>query len=157
MSIEDIYELSGLKSTAYLRSNCHVDFPLNQKKLKKTRGHLYITAPKHVCVELVKLNGVEFKVKFLIIKNAKVRPKVTNPNLTNFTSPNRFKPLTFENNGPDLGNDIDHSEESDMCADLKRTVRNSHQTSKHNSKRRPPVVHPSRKSNDIFQCTNIPR
>ena len=28
MSIEDIYELFGLKSIAYLRSNCHVDFPL---------------------------------------------------------------------------------------------------------------------------------
>ena len=139
MSIEDIYERFGLKSTAYLRSNCHVDFPLNQQA-QKTRGHVYITAPKHVCDELVKLNGVEFKGKFLIIENAKVRPKVTNPNLTNFTSPNRFEPLTYESNGPDLGNDIDHSEESDMCADLKRTVRNSQQTSKHNSKRRPPVV-----------------
>ena len=139
MNIEDIYELFGLKSTAYLRSNCHVDFPLNQQT-QKTRGHVYITAPKHVFDELVKLNGVEFKGKFLIIENAKVRPKVTNPNLTNFTSPNRFEPLTFENNGSDLGNDIDHSEESDMCADLKRTVRNPQQTSKHNSKRRPPVV-----------------
>ena len=67
------------------------------------------------------------------MENAKVRPKVTNPNLTNFTSPNRFESLTYENNGPDLGNDIDHSEESDMCADLKTTVRNSQQTSKHNS------------------------
>ena len=139
MNIEDIYELFGLKSTAYLRSNCHVDFPLNQQT-QKTRGHVYITAPKHVCDELVKLNGVEFKGKFLIIENAKVRPKVTNPNLTNFTSPNRFEPLTYESNGPDLGNDIDHSEESDMCADLKRTVRNFQQTSKHNSKRRPPVI-----------------
>ena len=27
-----------------------------------------------------------------------------------------------------------------MCADLKRTVRNSQQTSKHNSNRRPPVL-----------------
>ena len=27
-----------------------------------------------------------------------------------------------------------------MCADLKRTARNSQQTSKHNSKRKPPVV-----------------
>ena len=27
-----------------------------------------------------------------------------------------------------------------MCADLKRTVRNSQQTSKRNSKRRPPVI-----------------
>ena len=53
MSIEDIYELFGLKSTAYLRSNCHVDFPLNQQT-QKTRGHVYITAPKNVCDELVK-------------------------------------------------------------------------------------------------------
>ena len=78
---------------------------------------------------LVKLNSVEFKGKFLIIENLKVRPKERNPNLTNFTSPNQ---LTFENNGSDLGNDIDHNEESDMCADLKRTVRDSQQTSKHN-------------------------
>ena len=139
VSIEDIYELFGLKSTAYLRSNCHVDFPLNQQT-QKNRGHAYITAPKHVCNELIKLNGVEFNGNFLIIENAKVRPKVTNPNLINFTSPNRFEPLTFVNNSPDLGNDIDHSEENDICVDLKRTVRNSQQTSKHNSKRRPPVV-----------------
>ena len=63
---------------------------------------------------IVKLNGVEFKGRFLIIENAKVRPKVTNPNLTNFPSPNRFEPLTFEKNIPDLGNDIDHNKVSDM-------------------------------------------
>ena len=106
VSIEDIYELFGLKSPAYLRSNCHADFPLNQQT-KKNRGHVYITAPKHICDELVKFNGAEFKGKFLIIENNKVRPKVTNPNLTNFTSPNRFEPLTFENNGPELGDNID--------------------------------------------------
>ena len=94
MSIEDIYELFRLKSTAYLPSNYHVDFPLNQQT-QKTRGHVYITAPKHVFDELVKLNGVEFKGKFLIIENAKVRPKVTNPNLKNFTSSNRFEPLAI--------------------------------------------------------------
>ena len=63
---------------------------------------------------IVKLNGVEFKSRFLIIENAKVRPEVTNPNLTNFPSPNRFEPLTFEKNIPDLGNDIDHNKVSDM-------------------------------------------
>ena len=82
VSIEDIYELFGLKSTAYLHSDCYVNFPLNQQT-QKTRRHVYITAPKHVRDELVKLNGVEFKGKFLIIENAKVRPKVTNPNLIN--------------------------------------------------------------------------
>ena len=127
VSIEDIYKLFGLKLIAYLRSNCHVDFPLNQQT-RKTRGHVYIRAPKYVCDELVILNGAEFKGKFLIVENANIRPKVTNPYLANFTSPNRLEPLTFENNGPDLGNDIGHSEESDMRPDLKRTVRNSQQT-----------------------------
>ena len=61
---------------------------------------------------------VEFKDNFWIIENAKVRPKVRNPNLINFTSLNRFEPLTFVNNSPDLGNDIDHSEESDMFVDF---------------------------------------
>ena len=61
---------------------------------------------------------LEFKDNFWITENAKVRPKVRNPNLINFTSLNRFEPLTFVNNSPDLGNDIDHSEESDMCVDF---------------------------------------
>ena len=43
------------------------------------------------------------------------------------------------NNSLDLGNDIEHSEESDLHADFKRAVRNSQQNSKYISKRRPPV------------------
>ena len=76
VSIEDIYELFGLKSTAYLRSNCHVDFPLNQQT-KKTRGHVYITAPKHVCDELVKLNDVEFKGNIQVVLLIKLLMQVT--------------------------------------------------------------------------------
>ena len=41
-------ELFVLKSTLYLCTNCHVDFSLNQQT-QKTRGHIYITAPKSVC------------------------------------------------------------------------------------------------------------
>ena len=103
MSTEDNYKLFGLKSTAYLCTNCHVDIPLNQQT-QKTRGHVYITAPKRVCVN--KLNGVEFKDKFLFIETAKVKLKVTIPNKINFTSPNQFEPLRFANNSPDLGNNI---------------------------------------------------
>ena len=44
------------------------------------------------------------------------------------------------NDSPDLGNNIDYSEESNLRVDFKRTLRNSQQTSKHISKRRPPVV-----------------
>ena len=41
VSIKDIYELFGLKSTAYLRTNCYVDFPLNQQTQKNQRSCLY--------------------------------------------------------------------------------------------------------------------
>ena len=106
----------------------------------KTKGHVYITAPKYVCDELVKLNGVEFKGEFLFIEIAKVKPKVTNPNKMNFISANRFELLRFANNSPDLGNDIEHSEKSDLRVDFKRTVRNSQENSKCISKWRPSVV-----------------
>ena len=73
----------------------------------------YLAAPKHVCAELIKLNGVRFKDNFLFIENAKVKPKVTNK--INFISPNRFQPLRLVKNSPGLGNDIDHSEERFAC------------------------------------------
>ena len=79
VSIEDIDELFGLKSAAYLCTNCYIYFPLNQQS-QKTKGHVHITAPKSVCDELVKLNGVEFKSKFLFIEIAKVKPKVIHVN-----------------------------------------------------------------------------
>ena len=86
MSIEDIYNFFSLKLTAHLCTNYHVDFPLNQQT-QKPKGPIYITAAKHVCNELVKLNGLEFKGIFSIIEIAKVKPKVTNPN-KNVISPN---------------------------------------------------------------------
>ena len=43
------------------------------------------------------------------------------------------------NNSLDLGNDIEHSEKSDLHADFKRAVRNSQQNLKYISKQRPPV------------------
>ena len=82
---------------------------------------------------------MEFKGNFFT-EIAKVKPKVTNPNKINFTSPNRFEPLRFANNSSDRGNDIDHSEESDLRVHFKRTVRNSQQNAKYISKWKPPVV-----------------
>ena len=144
VNIEDIYDIFGLKSTAYLRTNRHVDFSLNQQT-QKTKDHVYITAPKHACDEWVKLNGVEFKGKFLCIELAKVKLKVTNPNKINFTSPNRYEPLGFVSNSSDLCNGIDQSEENDLHVDFKRTVSNS----KYISKRKPPVVVNAHPKNQI--------
>ena len=146
VSIEDIYELFGLKSTAYLRKNCHVDFPLNQQ-IQRTRGHVYITVPKYVCDELAKLIGVEFKGKCLFIEDGNVRPKVTNPNTTGFASPNLFEPLTFMNSSLALGNKIDISEERDFHVNFKRAVRNSQQNFKYIFKQRSQVVVNTRPEN----------
>ena len=139
MSIEDIYKLFGLKSTPYLLKKFHANFPLNQK-IERTRGHVYITAPKHVCDELVKLDCVEFKGKLLFIEDTKVKPKVTNPNITSFSSPNLFEPLRFMNNSSALGDNINNSEERNFHVDFKRTVRNSLQNSEYIFKPRPQVV-----------------
>ena len=79
----------------------------------------------------------------------KIKPKVKDPRKINFTFPNCLEALRFVNNSPDLGNDIDHSEESALRVDFKRTVRNSQQNSKYISKRRHPVVvnaHPENQS-----------
>ena len=67
VSTEDIYIFFGLKLTVYLHKNCHADFPLNQQT-QKTKSHVDITAPKHVCDELVKLNGLEFKGNFNLLR-----------------------------------------------------------------------------------------
>ena len=67
VSTEDTYILFGLTLTAYLHKNCHVDIPLNQQT-QKSKSHVYITAAKHVCDEWVKLNGLEFKGNFYLLR-----------------------------------------------------------------------------------------
>ena len=105
--------------------------------------------PKDVCDELFKLNEVGFKGKFLFIGNYKVKSKVTNPNNISFTSPNQVESLRFMSNGPDLGNGIDNSQESDLYVDFKRAVRASKQNSKYILKWGSPVVVNARPENKM--------
>ena len=44
-----------------------------------SRGFAFITAPDHVCTELIKLNGIDFKSHSLAIEEALVKPKVKEP------------------------------------------------------------------------------
>ena len=46
-------------------------------KLGLSRGFTFITAPDHVCTELIKLNGIDFKSYRLTIEEALVKPKIT--------------------------------------------------------------------------------
>ena len=64
----DLFELFGLHSTNYLRDNCGVQIPLSENTGKK-RGFAYIKVPRHASDELLKLHGLGFKGKMLVIEN----------------------------------------------------------------------------------------
>ena len=73
VTIDDIYELFGLKTTKYLRSNTYIEMPLNRNG--QTRGFAFVTAPDHVRNELLKLNNIQFREKNLIIETARSKMK----------------------------------------------------------------------------------
>ena len=71
--IDDIYELFGLKTTKYLRSNTYVEMPLNRNG--QTRGFAFVTAPDNVRNELLKINYIRFREKNLVIEAARSKMK----------------------------------------------------------------------------------
>ena len=73
VTVDDIYELFGLKSTKYLCDNYSVKMPVRSDD--QSKGFTFITAPQHVAKELVKLNGVRFKGNYLIVEESKSRRK----------------------------------------------------------------------------------
>ena len=73
VTIDDIYELFGLKATKYLRSNTYVEMPLNRNG--QTRGFAFVTAPDHVRNQLLKLNNIRFREKNLVIEAARLEMK----------------------------------------------------------------------------------
>ena len=63
---EDLNQLFGIRSTKYLQDTCNIKMPVDQKT-GKNEGFTFITAPEHVYIELIKLNGIEFKGKEITI------------------------------------------------------------------------------------------
>ena len=86
-TIEDnLYELFGLRSTKYLKQNFSVNMSTNSNTGKK-KYFAYVTAPEHVTTELIKLNGIEFNSKCIIVEEAKNKP-------TTFSEANVLRPKT---------------------------------------------------------------
>ena len=67
---QDWVELFGLRTKNYLRNTCHVKLILCSKT-NNSQGFAFVTGPEHVLNELVKLNGIEFQEKPLVIEKAK--------------------------------------------------------------------------------------
>ena len=66
-------ELFGLEMTQYLRDTCQINLVIS-KSTGKHRGFAFITTPDHVHDELLKLNGIKFKGRPIVVETAKSRP-----------------------------------------------------------------------------------
>ena len=66
----DLVELFGLNTTKYLRKTCSLNMPVNDKT-GQSKGYAFVSAPKHVCNELLKLNEIKFHGSQIKIEEAK--------------------------------------------------------------------------------------
>ena len=66
----DLDKLFGLRKTNYLIDNCSFEMSKLQQN-GRHNGHVFIIAACHVCNELVKLHGLEFHGRKIIIEEAK--------------------------------------------------------------------------------------
>merc|ERR1712121_98243 len=67
---DDLVQLFGLGTTPYLRTSCDVEIAVCEKT-NKSKNFAFVTVPEHVHAELIKLNGIEFYGKQLVIEEAK--------------------------------------------------------------------------------------
>ena len=75
ISEEDFREVFDLRNTTYLKKNCCVKIVLSKSGL--SRGFGFITAPDHVCTELIKSNEIDFNSDRLTIEEAQSKRATT--------------------------------------------------------------------------------
>jgi len=69
---DDLAQLFGLETTPFLQKTCSVDLATDAKT-GKSKNFAIVTVPEHVHSELMKLNGIEFYGKQVVIEEAKTR------------------------------------------------------------------------------------
>jgi len=72
VTTEDLTQLFGLGTTPYLKQTCKVEIALCEKT-SKSKNFGFVTVPEHVHDELMKLNGIEFYGRQLVIEEAKTK------------------------------------------------------------------------------------
>lgn len=93
---DDLINLFGLAATPFLQSSCVVEIATCEKT-GKSKNFAFITVPEHVHDELMKLNGIEFYGRQLVIEQAKTKPE-EEKNDENKENRNKRKPH-FNKNG----------------------------------------------------------
>ena len=92
---DELSNLFGLKSTKYLTQNCSIQMPLN-KNTGKSRGYAFLNLPSHICDEVIKLDGIEFKNFNIKIEEA----KSNNPINSQSNVQSHFRPQVVANKYP---------------------------------------------------------
>jgi len=72
VTCEDLNQLFGLDTTDYLKKTCSVELATCEKT-GKSKNFAFVNVPEHVHVELMKLNGIEFYGRQLVIEEAKTK------------------------------------------------------------------------------------
>ena len=89
----DLAELFGLNTTKYLRGTCSLNMPMNDKT-GQAKGYVFVSAPKHVYDELLKLNEVNFHGSQIKIEEA----KSTREQTIVISSPAKNQPVVVNEN-----------------------------------------------------------
>jgi len=79
---EDLTNLFGLGATPFLQKTCCVDVACDDKT-GKSKNFAIVTVPEHVHSELIKLNGIEFYGRQIVIEEAKTKPSDTDKDKEN--------------------------------------------------------------------------
>ena len=66
---EDLYVLFGLKKTKYLSEISYIDFAIDEET-GKSKSYTFVTVPTYISEKLMKLNGLEFTGKNLVLEEA---------------------------------------------------------------------------------------
>ena len=59
VTVDDLYELFGLRSTNYLKRNCHIEID-HFNNVGQPFASATVTGPAHACEKLLKLHGINF-------------------------------------------------------------------------------------------------
>ena len=82
VTTEDLTQLFGLGTTSFLQRTCSVELATCEKT-GKSKNFAFVNVPEHVHSELMKLNGIEFYGRQVVIEEAKTKPDSEKENKEN--------------------------------------------------------------------------
>ena len=115
---KDLIELFGLQTTNYLGNTCHVKLILCSKT-DNSGGFAFVTGPEHVLNDLIKLNGIAFQEKVLVLDEAKKEVIDTFINTIKGNSSRCHSRIPAFNPTPDKLLSTEHKLHLDIKASLK--------------------------------------